>query len=78
MKYTDFDSGEPLFSLKEVNDLTSFTAMVLAHAVKNNTDEFELDVYIQNWCSVGGYPTEVYVHISSIVINNLNSIRRNG
>ena len=75
---TNYDNGEPLYSQQDVNDLTSFTAIVLAHAVKHNTNEIELDEYIKSWCEIGGYPTDVYLHISARVCHYLNSIRNNG
>ena len=75
---TNFENGEPLYSQQDVNDLTSFTAMVLAHAVKYNSNEIELSEYIKSWSEIGGYPTEVYLHISARVCHYLNSIRNNG
>lgn len=75
---TNYDTGEPLFSLDDVKSLTDFTANIVIKAVKDNLQQEEYDSYIHRWCDTNCMPNEIYVHICTIVAFHLNFIRNNG
>ena len=76
---TNLSTGEPLFSLEDVNNLISFTAMVLSKAVKDsnyNVDEWH--EYIRHWCESNCMPQEVFEHLDSVIELQINNLRHNG
>ena len=75
---TNFENGEPLFSLDDVKSLTDFTANIVIKAVKDNLRVAEYEPYIRRWCDATCMPDEIFVHICTIVAFHLNSIRNNG
>lgn len=75
---TNFENGEPLFSLDDVKSLTDFTANIVIKAVKDNLRPAEYEPYIRRWCDTNCMPDEIFVHICTIVAVHLNSIRNNG
>lgn len=77
MKYLDFETSEPLFSLKEVNDLISFTAMILVEANKKKSLTFkEWADYIDHWTEVNCTPEEIKSHLYDVIIPSLNTMKR--
>lgn len=64
---TDFKTEEPVFSLKDVKELTFFTATIVCRAVKDNLQPTEYEMYIRRWCDKNNMPDEIYNHICTIV-----------
>lgn len=76
IKQTDFVTGEPLFSLHNVKELTSFTANITLRAVEDNLQPAEWEAYIRRWCDKNYMPDEIYDHICTIV--TFHNRRNNG
>jgi hypothetical protein len=77
MKKIDFETSEPLFSLKEVNDLMSVTASILVEACKKRSTSFkEWSDYIDRWCQANYMPEEIKSHLYEVIIPSLNSLKR--
>jgi hypothetical protein len=67
IKLTNFENGEPLFSLGDVKELTFFTANIARRVVKDTLPPSEYEAYIRNWCDKNNMPDEIYDHICIIV-----------
>lgn len=77
MKKIDFETSEPLFSLKEVDDLMSLTATILVEAYKKRSTSFkEWSDYINHWCETNYMPEEIKSKLHEIIIPALNSLKR--
>ena len=78
MKKIDFETHEPLFSLKETTDLISFTAMIIVEARKKKSIGFkEWSDYIDHWCQANYMPDEIKAKLHEIIIPHLNMLKRN-
>lgn len=78
MKKIDFETNEPLFSLNEVNDLISLTAMILVEAYKKKSLTFkEWSDYINHWCEVNYMPEEIKSKLHEVIIPALNTLKHN-
>lgn len=77
MKKIDFETSEPLFSLKETTDLMSFVAMVIVEARKKKSIGFkEWSDYIDHWCEVNYIPEEIKSHLHATIIPTLNALKK--
>lgn len=77
MKKIDFETSEPLFSLKEVDDLMSLTATILVEACKKRSTSFkEWSDYINRWCQANYMPEEIKSKLHEIIIPALNTLKR--
>lgn len=78
MKKIDFETNEPLFSLKETTDLISFTAMIIVEARKKKSIGFkEWSDYIDRWCRANYMPEEIKSHLYDVIISSLNTLNHN-
>ena len=78
MKKIDFDTSEPLFSLKEVDGLMSLTTTILVEAYKKRSTSFkEWSDYINHWCKANYMPDEVKSKLQGIIIPALNTLKHN-
>lgn len=78
MKKIDFTTSEPLFSLKEVDDLMSVTASILVEAYKKRSVSFkEWSDYIDHWCQANYMPDEIKAKLHEIIIPHLNMLKHN-
>lgn len=77
MKKIDFETSEPLFSLKETTDLISFTAMIIVEARKKKSIGFkEWSDYIDRWCEANYMPEEIKSHLYTTIIPALNALKK--
>ena len=77
MKKIDFETNEPLFSLKEVNDLMSLTSTILVEAHKKRSTSFkEWSNYIDHWCEANYMPEEIKSALYQTIIPSLNAMKR--
>ena len=77
MNKIDFETSEPLFSLKETTDLISFTAMIIVEARKKKSIGFkEWSDYINHWCQANYMPDEIKTALHETIIPALNMLKR--
>ena len=77
MTKINFETNEPLFSLKEVNDLISLTTTVLVEASKKKLTSFkEWSDYINRWCETNYMPEEIKSALYETIIPALNTLKR--
>jgi hypothetical protein len=77
MKKIDFETSEPLFSLKETTDLISFTAMIIVEARKKKSIGFkEWSDYIDHWCETNYMPEEIKSQLHTVIIPALNALKK--
>ena len=77
MTKIDFETSEPLFSLKETTDLMSFVAMVIVEARKKKSIGFkEWSDYIDRWCEANYMPEEIKSHLHTTIIQALNALKK--
>ena len=77
MKKIDFETSEPLFSLKETTDLMSFVATILVEARKKRFTSFkEWSDYIDRWCEANYMPEEIKSHLYATIIPALNALKK--
>lgn len=77
MKKIDFETNEPLFSLKEVQDLMSVTASIIVEASKKKSVTFKpWSDYIDRWCETNGMPDEIKTHLYETVLPSLKALKR--
>lgn len=77
MTKINFETNEPLFSLKEVNDLMSLTATILVEASKKKSTSFkEWSDYIDHWCEANYMPKEIKSALYETIIPALNTLKR--
>ena len=77
MKKIDFETSEPLFSLKETTDLISFVATIIVEARKKKSIGFkEWSDYIDRWCQANCMPEEIKSHLYATIIPALNALKK--
>lgn len=77
MKKIDFETNEPLFSLKEVSELMNLTAGIITQAHKQRSTSFkEWSDYIERWCEVNYMPEEIKSNLYETIIPALNALKR--
>lgn len=77
MKKIDFETNEPLFSLKEVEELMRLTAGIIMQAYKQRSTSFkEWSDYIERWCDANYMPEEIKSKLHEAIIPTLNALKR--
>lgn len=77
MTKINFETNEPLFSLKEVQDLMSVTASIIVEASKKKSTTFKpWSDYIDRWCEINGMPDEIKSHLYETIMPSLKALKR--
>lgn len=79
MKKIDFETNEPLFTTKELNDAVSFTASIISEAIRTrNFNMADWQEKIDQWGLANYQTKDVLEHISVVIMYNFNVIKKNG
>lgn len=77
MTKINFETNEPLFSLKEVRETLDFATGIIAQArVKKSVSFKEWADYIDRWCEANYMPEEIKSALYETIIPSLNTIKR--
>lgn len=77
MKNINFETNEPLFSLKEIHEIMAFATGIIAQARVTKSVSFkEWASYIDRWCEANYMPEEIKSALYETIIPSLNTIKR--
>ena len=77
MTKINFETNEPLFSLKEIRDIMAFEAGVITQAhLKKSVSFKEWADYIDRWCETNYMPEEIKSALYSTILASLNAMKR--
>lgn len=77
MKKIDFETNEPLFSMKEACDAISCVAMCITEAsIHGDLNYHDWQGYLQRWCTTYGMPEELHKHMEYVIRVNIEALLR--